>query len=103
VTLLRVRPQADQDLDAALAFLLQENSSAAALQLLGEYEAALSRIAGRPAIGSPRYAHLLPGLRYWRLRKHSYLVFYVELPDFIDVLRVLHAKRDIPAALREDL
>lgn len=101
MTPLRVRPAADRDLDAALAFLLKEGAQAAALRLLEEFEAALARIGGRPEIGSPRYAHLLPGLRYWRLRRHSYLVFYVELPGFVDVLRVLHAKRDIPAALGE--
>lgn len=103
MTPLRVRPEADRDVDAALAFLLKEGARPAALRLLEEFEAALSRIGERPAIGSPRYAHLLPGLRYWSLRKHSYLVFYVEQPDFVDVLRVLHAKRDIPAALAEDL
>jgi toxin ParE1/3/4 len=99
---LRVRPEADRDLDAAVAFLLQENAPDAALQLLEEFEAALSRIAGRPAIGSPRYAHLFQGLRFWKLRHHPHLVFYVEQPDFVDVLRVLHSARDIPAALRED-
>lgn len=102
MTPLRVRPAADRDLDAALAFLLREGAPGAALQLLEEFEAALARIAGRPAIGSPRYAHLLPALRFWKLRRHEYLVFYVIQPDVIDVLRILHAKRDIPAALGED-
>ncbi len=102
MTPVRVRPAADRDLDAALAFLLREGAQAAARQLLEEFEAALSRIAGRPAIGSPRYGHLLPGLRFWRLRRHSYLVFYVQQTGFIDVLRILHAKRDIPAALGDD-
>lgn len=102
MTSLRVHPAADRDLDAALSFLLREGAPAAALQLLEELEAALSRIAGRPAIGSPRYAHLLPGLRFWKMRRHEYLVFYVVQPDFVDVLRILHAKRDIPAALGED-
>ena len=102
MTPIHVRPEADRDLDAAVAFLLHEGANVAALQLLDEFEAALNRIAGRPAIGSPRYARLLQGLRFWRLRRHPYLVFYVEQPDYIDVLRVLHAARDIPTALRED-
>lgn len=102
MTLLRVRPEADRDLDAALAFLLQESTPDAAFQLLEEFEAALSRIAGRPGMGSPRYAHLFQGLRFWKLRRHPYLVFYIEQPGFVDVLRLLHAARDIPAALRED-
>lgn len=103
MTPLRVRPQADRDLGAALEYLLRENAPAAARQLLDEFEAALSRIAGRPGVGSPRYAHLFQGLRCWKLRRHPYLVFYVPHAGFIDVLRVLHAARDIPAALRDDL
>jgi toxin ParE1/3/4 len=102
VTPVRVRPAADRDLDAALAFLLQEGAHAAAHQLLDEFEAALRRIAGRPATGSPRYAHLLPGLRFWKLRRHDYLVFYMAQPAYVDVLRLLHARRDIPAALGDD-
>jgi len=102
VTPVRIRPAADRDLDAALAFLLQDGARAAARQLLEEFEAALFRIAARPAIGSPRYAKLLPGLRFWKLRRHDYLVFYIEQPAWIEVLRLLHARRDIPAALRDD-
>ena len=30
-----------------------------------------------------------------------YLVFYVERPDHIDVWRVLHSQRDIPAWMQE--
>lgn len=102
MTRVRIRPAADRDLDAALDFLLRDGARAAARQLLDEFEAALGRIAGRPAIGSSRYAHLLPGLRFWKLRRHGYLVFYVVKPGQIDVLRVLHARRDIPAALGGD-
>ena len=53
-----------------------------------------------------RYAAELniPGLRFWPLTRFPYLVFYVEREDQLDVLLVLHAKRDIPAWLsdRED-
>jgi toxin ParE1/3/4 len=101
VKAVRVRPAADRDVDAAVEYLLAENAPEAALKLLREFESALDRICGRPAIGSPRYARLIPGLRFWKLRRHSYLIFYVEQPRFIDVLRVLHGARDIPAALRE--
>jgi len=101
VTPVRVRPEADRDVDRAVAFLLEEQAPAAARQSLAELEAAFARIAGHPGIGSRRYARLLRGLRFWKLRRHPYLIFYVEHPAFIDVLRVLHAARDIPAALRE--
>jgi len=39
----------------------------------------------------------LPGLRCWPLVRYLHLVFYVERADRIDVWRVLHGKRDIPA------
>ena len=55
-----------------------------------------------PATGSLRYGDQsgLPGLRFWPIRRFPHLVFYVEQADRVDVLRVLHGSRDIPAALR---
>jgi toxin ParE1/3/4 len=50
-----------------------------------------------PPIGSLRYAlqSALPGLRSWRLKVFSYLVFSVESDGHIDVRPVLHARRDV--------
>lgn len=60
-------------------------------------------IGRRPASGSPRYAHdlSLRGLRSRFVMRYPYLVFYVEREDHIDVWRVLHAMRDIPAWMQE--
>jgi toxin ParE1/3/4 len=67
-------------------------------------ERAYAHIGKHPATGSPRYAHELniPDLRSWPLHKYPYLVFYVERVDSIDVWRVLHMKRDIPAWMADD-
>ena len=56
-----------------------------------------------PAGGSPRYAREpdLPGLRSWVVRGFPYLVFYAERAADINVWRILHGARDIPAWLRE--
>jgi toxin ParE1/3/4 len=43
----------------------------------------------------------LPGLRHWSLGRYPYLVFYVEQPGYIEVWRVLHERRDIPAQMQE--
>ena len=53
--------------------------------------------------GSPRYAHELnlPGLRFWPLTRFPYLVFYFEHDNYVDVWRVLHQQRDIPAWMNE--
>ena len=66
-------------------------------------EQAFRYIGRHPATGSTRYAQELdlPGLRCWPVKRYPYLVFYVERDDHIDVWRVLHGQRDIPAWLRE--
>jgi len=53
---------------------------------------------------SPRYAHALdlPGLRCWPLTRYPYLVFYLQQQDHIDVWRVLHSARDVPAWLADE-
>jgi len=50
-----------------------------------------------------RYAHQLglADLRFWPLGRYPYLVFYVERDEHIDVWRVLHEQRDIPAWMNE--
>ncbi len=98
---VRLRPRADRDVDLAFADILDDSGPAAAAKLLREMQEALDRISEYPRIGSPRYARLLKGLRFWRLRRFPFLVFYVEQARFIDVIRVLHGARDIPAVLRE--
>jgi plasmid stabilization system protein ParE len=63
----------------------------------------LDLISRNPGTGSPRYAHELnlPGLQSWPLMRYPHLVFYVERPDHIDVWRVLHGQRDIPAWMQD--
>lgn len=98
------RSQAVRDVDAAIAHYLAENADHAALGFIDALEEAYSHIARYPATGSPRYAHALniPGLRFWPLTRYPYLVFFMVHDEQIDVWRVLHAQRDIPAWLRGD-
>jgi toxin ParE1/3/4 len=95
------RALANRDVDEAITWYLNENAKQAALGLVGALERAYSHIARHPAAGSTRYALELnlPGLRSWPLKTYPYLVFYVERADHIDVWRVLHCQRDIPAWL----
>lgn len=97
------REQARRDVDDAIGYYLAENADAAALGFIEALRKAYSHIGLHPATGSPRYAHELnlPGLRCWPLTRYPYLVFYVERADDIDVWRVLHEQRDIPAWMRE--
>jgi hypothetical protein len=41
------------------------------------------------------------GRRAWPLTRYRHLVFYVERPDHVDVWRVLHGQRDIPAWMQD--
>ena len=97
------RDLAGRDVDAAIVFYLSEGSEQAALAFIVALEAAYDHISRYPAAGSPRYAHEvdLPGLRCWPLKRYPHLVFYVEREDHIDVWRVLHGQRDVPAWLQE--
>jgi toxin ParE1/3/4 len=101
------RTVADQDVDQAIDYYLGEGegegAADAALGFVDELEKAYAHISRQAASGSPRYAHELnlPGLRFWPLTRFPYLVFYFKHDDVVDVWRVLHAQRDIPAWMRE--
>jgi len=87
----------------AIDHFLVEATTKVALGFVDELEKAYAHIARHPASGSPRYAHQLglADLRFWPLGRYPYLVFYVECDEHIDVWRVLHDQRDIPAWMNE--
>lgn len=97
------RERANRDIDEAVDHDLGEGGEKAALGFIDALEQAYRHIARHPATGSPRYAHELelPGLRSWPLKRYPYLVFFVEHDEHIDVWRILHGGRDIPAWMRE--
>lgn len=97
------RVLACRDVDEAIGFYLDEGADESALGFVDALEQAYTHISRHPGTGSPRYAHELnlPGLRSWPLTHYPYLVFYVERTDRIDVWRVLHGQRDIPAWMQE--
>lgn len=96
------REQANRDVDEAVAYYLNQSADQAALGFIDALEQAYTRIGRHPATGSPRYQHELglPELRTWPLSRYPYLLFYIERQDHIDVWRVLHSQRDIPAWLQ---
>ncbi len=98
------RETASRDVEDAVDYYLNEAGEQIALGFVEALEQAYLHIAGQPASGSPRHAHELnlPGLRSWPLQRYPYLIFYVERPNHIDIWRVLHGQRDIPAWLHDD-
>jgi toxin ParE1/3/4 len=107
---MRVKPvipreAARADVEEALAFYVQEGAESAALGFIDAVAVAYANLSRHPAMGSTRYAHELglPELRSWTLSRYPFVIFYVERSDHVDVWRVLHEKRDIPAWLGQDM
>jgi toxin ParE1/3/4 len=98
------RSEANRDVVEAIDHYLSGSAEQAALGFIEALEQAYAHIARNPATGSPRYAHALniPGLRSWSLNHYPHMVFFIEYADHIDVWRVLHGLRDIPAWLGSD-
>lgn len=103
VKLVVPRERANIDVDEAIAHYLNESAELAALAFVAALEQAYAHIGQWPGTGSPHYTHELnlPGLRFWPLTGFPYLVFYFELAEHLDVWRVLHGQRDIPAWMNE--
>ncbi len=97
------RELADRDVEAAVDYYIREAGPDVALGFIDALQTAFQTIADHPAAGSPRYAHelSLPGLRSRGVKRYPYLVFYIERDDHIDIWRVLHIQRDIPARTQE--
>jgi len=97
------RELANKDVEEAVDDYLQEAGDTVALGFIESLQKAYHHIGRHPETGSPNYAQELglPGLRMWPLKRYPYLVFYVEQDDHIDVWRVLHSHRDIPAWLSD--
>lgn len=100
---VRIRPQADKDIDD-LADYIANDSFDTAVQFLDASQKAVDLLSEQPGIGSLRYSHLpmLKGLRVFPVADfEKHLIFYIEYSDFVDVLRVLHGARDIAVTLLE--
>ncbi|MER2509980.1 type II toxin-antitoxin system RelE/ParE family toxin [Amaricoccus sp.] len=97
---LRVRPAARDDIQAVAAHYLADSGPGIALAFTDQLQRALVRIAVGAEPGSAWLAQALdlPGLRAWRVARFPHLVLAIERPDHFDLLRVLHAKRDLPNA-----
>ena len=98
---LEVLPRAQRDVEAASDYYGLEVDEDTAFAFAAALGASYARITESPKTGSPRYAHELnvANLRHVQIKRFPYLVFYVDHEDRIEIWRVLHAKRDIPAWL----
>lgn len=103
---LVLRARAQRDIDDAVEHYRSEGGARAAVGFIDALERAFGRIALHPRIGATRYAQMLnlPGLRSWPVQRYPYVIFYREdgsrSGSMIDVWRLLHSRRDLPAEIR---
>jgi toxin ParE1/3/4 len=93
-----LRAAAELDVESAFEHYLLTAGADVAEGFIDALALAYAHLARHPATGSPRYGLKLnvPGLRSWPVNRYPYLVFYLDMPQEIDVVRVLHGAMDIP-------
>ena len=83
------------DVTGILAYIAKDSPHAAA-GMLDRFEQQARKLAAAPGIGRSR-AELRPGLR--SVGVGSYVIFYRAVADGIEIVRVLHGRRDIEAIM----
>ena len=93
------RGRADQDIAEAVDTYFEAGEQVLALDFADALRKSVAQISQVPGIGSPRLADILQieDLRVWPVDRFPYLIFYIETLECIDVVRVLHERRDIRA------
>ena len=85
------------------AFYIARDNPEAAERYLDAVEEAFRALGQTPGLGGPYRNPRLKGLRRLILQGFSnHLIFYLDLPEHIDILRVLHAARDLQTILDEE-
>lgn len=103
---LRLKEQARRDADEAAAWYADRGGLALELAFADALEAAYDLIRRHPAIGATGHAGHVPDLpaplRFLLLKRfEQHLVYYLDLSDHVEVLRVWHAARGLAALLEE--
>ncbi len=100
-----VRPLARFDLLEAADFIEKAYNLDRVRAFFFAANETFTKLAQQPLLGSPRphLAAQLPDLRQWRIKGfESYLIFYVPLPNGVEVVRVLHSRQNIQAILSDE-
>jgi toxin ParE1/3/4 len=93
-------PEAEQDLFDISGYLTVEASARTAEKYLRAINRASERVRTRPLSGRAR-DELISGLR--SVLVHPYVVFYRTAEFSVEIVRVLHQRRDLDAIFAEDV
>jgi toxin ParE1/3/4 len=91
MNLYRLSKEAEQDLEDLWVYIAQRNDVAGDRQVAKLLDR-FPMLAQFPTMGVSRY-QLLEGLRSFPVR--PYIIFYILIPDGIEILRIIHQSRDI--------
>jgi toxin ParE1/3/4 len=95
------RRRATQDIDDHAAYIAARNPQAA-YRFLEMVEETFDLLARQPRIGSRRLGHVIAGLRAFPVRTlRSYIVLYFVAGSRVQIVRVVHASRDLETVLKE--
>ena len=74
-----------------------------AIRFLNDFDVALGRLREFPRIGTrwPSDNPELQGLRRLQMRTFPVSIFYLDMEPYVEIVRVLHGSRDLPALLDE--
>lgn len=89
----RKAPQADLDLDSIWDFIASDSIRAAEKQI-GRIGEIFEMLVENPLAGRER-RELRAGLRSFPVG--SYVIFYIPLPDGVEIIRVMHGRQDVDA------
>ena len=93
-----LRPRASEDLAAIWAYIAQD-SEAHADAFVAAIDRKFKILAATPQIGRAR-EELGKDIRSFPLGR--YVIFYRPQPQALEIVRVLHSARDVPAVFAED-
>lgn len=100
---LLITPQAELDIDAVITYLLEVNPNAAT-QFVGELRATFELLADNPQLGTKRHYRNrdLANIRLFPVKKYqTYLIFYLSSDVTLEIIRVLHGRRDLEALFND--
>ena len=86
-------------------YLVDKDAALVAEHFLNAVQAAVEALSHAPEMGSPKYFDnpLLAGLRTWPVPGFpSMRIYYIRAGSELQIVRVLHGKRDIGSLLEED-
>ena len=104
VRILRRHKLADKDIIAAIDFYNDALAYQASTKFLDAIEKALRFILAFPEAGSSRLSEILEleQFKTWPLTKFPFLVVYIVKDESIEIVRLIHQKRDLSEPLRQE-